>query len=285
MEVKENKCAIIAEYENAKNIPDEERCTEYQGQFGTYMFKVDVSLGKINESYAAAKASLEGRVFADGKKLTAIFKKTITGNIQDAAKYSLNKEDDMLQDFLLTDVTEKKLGVCIGEDEYFLIRQGREKNVPPELLSLPFELQDIRQIERLDEIRSRWQKKLVAMDYKKYAADLKSAIEAEGSRRERKQPEFNFVKEIRNRMKTCDKVFMEERMEGYDFRDVDLQNAIFVHCQLANSNFSHCNLENAFFFQCDLLDCEWYETFLNGCTAYYGGELVRMQEFARKSCK
>lgn len=285
METKENRCTVIAEYENAMNIPEAERCTEYIEQFGMYMFKVDMSSGKINERYAAAKASLEGRVLADGKKLTAVFRKTITGNIQDSAKYSLNQEDDMLEEFLLTDVTEKKLGVCIGEEEYLLIRQGKEKNAPPELLSLPFELQDIRQIARLDEIRSRWQKKLVAMNYKKHAMDLKAAVEAEGCRRERKQAEFNYAKEIRNRMKVCDKVFAEERMEGYDFRDVDLQNAIFIHCQLANSNFAHCNLQNAFFFQCDLRDCEWYGAFLNGCTAYYGGELVRMQEYTRKQCQ
>lgn len=280
----ENRCSIIAEYENAKNIPDVERCTEYIEAFGTYMFRLDVSLGKIEEQYVAAKAYSVGRVMADGKKITAIFYKTIAGNIQDAAKYNLQQEEEMLQEFYSTDAVEKKLGVCIGEEEYMLLREGKEAFVPPELLSLPFALPDTRYIERLDELRSRWYKKLIQMDYRQQGANLKEAIEAVGSSRERMQPGFNFTKEIKLRMKNCDKVFMAERMEGYDFREVDLQNAIFIQCQLSNSNFAHCNMENVFFFQCDLKNCDWYGAMLNGCTAYYGGELVQMQEFIRKIC-
>lgn len=284
MEERENRCSIIAEYENAKNIPDTERCTEYVEEFGTYMFRLDVSQGRITSRHAAAKAYLEGRVMADGKKVTAIFRKTITGNIQDAAKYTLKQEEEMLQEFYGTDAVEKKLGVCIGEEEYMLLRKGKEPLAPPEMLSLPFALQDARYMERLDELRSRWYIKLVRMDYERQAVNLREAIEASGSSRERMQSSFNYTKEIKVRMKSCDKVFMAERMEGYDFREVDLQNAIFIGCQLANSNFAHCNMENVFFFQCDLTDCDWYGAFLNGCTAYYGGELVQMQEFTRKSC-
>lgn len=282
MEEKENKCVIIAEYENSKDIPETERCTEYVEEFGTYMFRLEISPGKINERYAAAKAASEGRVLADGKKLMAVFRKTIAGNIQDAAKYGLNQEDDMLRDFYMTEAAEKKLGLCIGEEVHFLLRQGKERNVPPEMINLPFGLYEMRYMERLDEIRSRWMKKLITMDYGAHNEELKEAVEASGGSRERKQPEFNFTKEIRKRMQVREKVFMEERMEGYDFREIDLQNAIFINCQLSNSNFSHCNLENAFFFHCSLKNCEWYGAALNGCTAYYSGELVRLQDFIRE---
>ncbi len=282
MEEKENQCTVIAEYENAHGIPEAERCTEYVEEFGTYMFRLEISPGKINERYAAARAASEGRVLADGKKLTAVFRKTITGNIQDTAKYGLHQEEEMLRDFYMTEAAERKLGLCIGEEVYFLLRQGGERNVPPEMLSLPFGLCEARYMERLDEVRSRWLKKLIAMDYREHDRKLKEAVEAVGGSRERKQPEFNFTKEIRKRMRVREKIFMEERMEGYDFREVDLQDAIFINCQLSGSNFSHCNLEHAFFFHCRLKACEWYGAALNGCVAYYGGELVRLQDFIRE---
>lgn len=278
----DNKCAIIAEYENTKDIPEQDRCTEYVDAFGMYMFRLEASSKLINERYAAAKASGEGRAFADGKRITAVFRKTLVGNIQDSAKFSLSQEEEMLQTFYTTSATEKKLGVCIGEEVHFLLRQGNGKNVPPEMISLPFGVYETRYMERMDELRSRWYKKLVALDYATHCNDMKMVLEANGSYRERKQQEFHFAKEIRRRMRTCDKVFFDEHMEGYDFREVDLQRAIFINCSLANSNFAHCNLENAFFFRCDLQGCDWYNAVLNGCMAYYGGELVYLNDFSRK---
>lgn len=282
MEREENKCAVIAEYENAKDIPAAERCTEYAEEFRMYMFRLDADPSLINERYAAAKAASEGRVLADGKKLTAVFRKTLLGNIQDTARFSLLQEEEMLRMFYDADVTEKKLGVNIGEDTIFLIRWGDKREVPPEMISLPFGVYETRYMERLDELRSRWYKKLLLLDYSKYQNEVKEITESVGSNRERKQPEFNYAKEIRKRMKVSEKVFFDEHMEGYDFREVDLQGAIFIHCNLANSNFSHCNMEDVFFFQCELKGCDWYEAILNGCMVYYGGNLVQMKDFSRR---
>ena len=65
-------------------------------------------------------------------------------------------------------------------------------------------------------------------------------------------------------------------MEGYDFREIDLQGAIFLNCRLAKSNFSGVNLENAMFVNCSLEDCLWYGAVLNNCVAYGKGERLQL---------
>lgn len=275
----DNRCSVIADYENLKNIVYEERCTEFSNTFGMYVFKLDCRPDKINERFAEAKSYLEGRVLANGKKLIAVFAKTITGNIQDTAKYQLTSENELLTVFWKTDAPEKKLGVQIGEDVYMLLRQ--ERGYPIEMITLPFGLCEDRYMERLDFTRSRWLSQLNYMQNKENEEQLKRTAEIAGGNLEARQDEFPFTREIKKRMSCCEKVFREERMEGYDFREVDLQNAVFLNCKLANSNFSGVNLENAFFVNCDLTECKWYGAMLNNCIAYGKGERLQMSDRIR----
>ena len=132
----ENKCEIIADYENLTNMPFQKRCTEYSTDFGMYVFKLDCTQDVIGERYAEAKSYQEGRIVANGKKLIAVFAKTIAGNIQDISRYQLSSDLDMLRLFQETDAVEKKLGIEIGDEIYMLLRQ--EAEYPVEMLTLPF---------------------------------------------------------------------------------------------------------------------------------------------------
>ena len=275
----EDKCGIIADYENLQDMPYKERCTEYSEGFGMYVFKLDLRQDKINERFAEAKSYLEGRVLANGKKLIAVFSKTIAGNIQDTARYQMASEKEMLRLFWDTDAQEKKLGVQIGEDIYMLLR--KERGYPVELLTLPFGLCEERYMERLDFTRNRWLGMLTKLKDEETELQIKRTAEVAGGALERKQPEFPYTKEIKKRMTACEKLFREERMEGYDFRETDLQGAVFLNCRLANSNFSGVNLEDAFFVNCNLEGCLWYGANLNNCIAYAKGEKLQLKERIR----
>lgn len=277
--LQENRCETIADYENLRDIPYGERCTEYSRDFGMYVFKLDCRPEAINERHAEARSYLEGRVLANGKKLTAVFAKTVAGNIQDRSLFQLSAEAEMLRLFMETDAAEKKLGIQIGEDTYMLLRQ--ESGLPAELLTLPFGLCEERYMERLDFTRNRWLRQLTLWNEQGYKEQIKRmAEEAEGKIGPR-QESFPYAKEIKKRMENCGKLFREQRMEGYDFRETDLQGAIFFRCKLANSNFSGVNLENAVFVHCDLTGCLWYGAMLNNSTAYGRGELLRLSERIR----
>lgn len=275
----EDRCGIIADYENLQDICYQDRCTEFSEAFGMYVFKLDCQKDKINERFAEAKSYLEGRVLANGKKLIAVFAKTITGNIQDTAKYQMASEKEMLALFWDTDAPEKKLGVQIGEDVYMLLRQ--ERGCPIEMITLPFGLCEERYMERLDFTRSRWLSQLTHRQEEENKERLKRTAELAGGNLEAKQAEFPYAREIKKRMGTCEKVFREERMEGYDFREIDLQGAVFLNCSVANSNFSGVNLEGAFFVNCNLDGCIWYGAMLNNCIAYGKGERLQLQDKIR----
>lgn len=276
--LRENQCEMISDYENLKTIPYPERCTEYSKDFGMYVFKLDASPERVNARYAEAKSFIEGRVAANGQKLTAVLVKTIAGNITDKAMFQLSAEEELLQQFAELDVQEKRLGVQIGEELYLLLRQ--EKDLPVEMLTLPFGVCENRYLERLDAIRGRWLRRLTLWKEQDYREQIKKAASNE-EKLKAKQDNFPYAKEIKKRMEECDKLFREQRMEGYDFRETDLQNAVFFHCKLANSNFSGVNLENVIFLCCDLTGCIWYGAHLNNCVAYARGEMLRLADRIR----
>lgn len=65
---------------------------------------------------------------------------------------------------------------------------------------------------------------------------------------------------------------MDSRMEGYDFREVDLSNAVFMNCSLIGANFSFVNLENAVFINCNLSNVIWHKAWTNNTVVIDGTE-------------
>ena len=196
------------------------------------------------------------------------------------ARYQLSSEMEMLQMFRRTDALEKKLGIEIGDEMYMLLRQ--ESECPVEMLTLPFGLCEERYLERLDFTRNRWLRQLTAWKEQELQEQIKRTAEVNGEL-QAKQNKFPFTREIKKRMESCNIVFREQRMEGYDFREVDLQGAIFLNCKLSHSNFAGVNLENSIFVNCDLSGCIWYGAMLNNCIAYGKGEILRLAEKVRST--
>lgn len=276
--INEDRCELIANYENSKGIPEEERCTEYEENLGCYILKMNVSHGKINERYSEAKEAREGKYVADGKKLTAIFCMTLGHNITDIESYPLQNEDALIQNFFIRLSVEKRIGVKFGDQQYYLLR--KEENKPVELMALPLEV-DKRYLERLDDIRSRWLKKVLELERVQVKKQIDELLQ-EGTKTASKQPKFDYGKEINRRMKVNKKVFLEERMEGYDFREMDLSGAFFFNCSIGNSNFSGANLENVVFIHCEMKNCIFSGAMLNNCRAYYGGTVLNLEDKTRK---
>lgn len=276
--MKTDICKIIADYENLKGMPDSERVTEYCEDLNFYVFKMEVSRGKINERYSEAIEAKEGKYLADGKRITAVFRITLGHNVTDMQSYPLHDEEVMIQDFLKRKTSEKCLGIKFGEELHLLVR--KEENQPLELIALPLDI-DKRSLERLDDIRCRWYRRLLEYEREQYKEEIEKIIQA-GERTGSRQAKFDYAKEINRRMKTNKKVFIEERMEGYDFRETDLSDAIFITCSLSNSNFSGCNLENAIFINCEMNNCMYYGAMLNNCRTYYGGTVLNINDKSRK---
>ncbi len=245
----EDSCGLIADYENRKNIPPEDRCTEYQPEFGFYVLKMDISKGKFNERLAEAREAAKGQYAPDGKKMKAFVRVQLgqSNVFSEAETYPLSEEEAILQSFTGRDSIDKKLGIMIGDIQYYLIR--KHENEPYEMMGLPFG-EDARILERLDDMRSHWYKKLLEMERAATNYKMQELI-LMGEQTSPKQ-KFNYVKEIERRMKNCRKYFVEERMEGYDFRYTDLSGAIFMLCSLNNSNFAGVNLEGAMFVNCEM---------------------------------
>ena len=274
----DSMCEIIAAYENRKNLPDEDRCTEYCEDLGFYVLKMDISHAKINERYTGAKEALDGKYFADGRKLVAVLHINLGHNAIDKESYPLSDEDVMIGKFLSKKCPVKMIGIKLGEEACFLIR--KQENSAPELLALPMEF-DKRYLERLDEIRCRWFSKLCEIERVEIRKEIDELI-GEGAITQGKQPKFDYAKEICKRMKTNKKIFIEERMEGYDFREIDLSGALFINCSLTRSNFCGVNLENTVFVNCELKDSLFLGAMLNNCRAYYGGSVINLEDKSRR---
>ena len=101
---------------------------------------------------------------------------------------------------------------------------------------------------------------------------MEQMIESSGAKMERKQPLIQYTKEIKKKMGLCKKFFADTKMEGYDFREVDLSNAVFVNCSLIGANFSFVNLENAVFVNCNLTNVIWHKAWSNNTVIIDGTE-------------
>lgn len=272
----ENKCELIADYEESHSIPYGERVTEYDENLKRNVFRIDVDSSMINERYIAASEAKNGKNMPDGNAITVVTAKSIGHNIFDYAKFSPKNEDNFLREFYEIETSEKKIGVSIGNSEYYLIHKREDSAYA--MLNLDLSC-DMRTLEKLDNTRTRWFKQLCEFERIRIKKDIDDII-AKGERTS-KQERFDFKKEISKRMTTNNKFFFEERMESYDFRQVDLSNSFFFNCILDGSNFSGVNLQNATFINCSLTDCMFEGAFLNNCKSYNGGTLLNIEDWTR----
>ena len=112
---------VIAEYENMHDIQEEDRCTEYNTDFGFYIFKMSVDRFQINERFAEAKEAKEGNFISDGRKVCAVL--AVPSDSDKRLEVDLADEDIIIAEFINTDVRDKKLGIKFGEDTYYVLHQ------------------------------------------------------------------------------------------------------------------------------------------------------------------
>lgn len=204
-------------------------------------------------------------------------RKTTEHNEQEQSEFSIKNIVQAAQSFFSLNCFQLKEIDAITEQETIcLLRQNNLETYPRNMtIQNSSEFQD----SKLTNLQTECQQtafllyeELVKLQQKAYTEHMEQMIESSGARMERKQPLIQYTKEIKKKMSICKKFFMNIRMEGYDFREVDLSNAIFLNCSLIGANFSFVNLENAVFINCNLTNVIWHKAWTNNTVMIDGTE-------------
>lgn len=245
------KADIIARYEMEHNIPEVSRFTEYVDEYQENMLKMGIKPKFVEDRYNEA---LKERDKKEKKDLpVAVFYIEDEHNLKDTATYSMDNIENMFSDFACRKIKERKLGIKIEDDVFYLVRQLDSKEYP-ELLDIP----ENENKYMLEEYRYQWFIKLIQIKERLLIEETERIISLSNSNLSAKQPKVNYTKEIRKRMKQLKTVFIDELMEGFDFREIDLEDAVFINCDLTRANFAHCNLINCIFVNCILDETVFY---------------------------
>ncbi len=201
-------------------------------------------------------------------------RKTTEHNEQEQSEFSIKNIVQAAQSFFSLNCFKFKEICAVTEQETIcMLRQNNLETYPRNVMiqNIP----DIQNPELYTECQQTaflLYEELVKLQQKAYTEHMEQMIESSGARMERKQSLVQFTKEIKKKMGICKKFFMDSRMEGYDFREVDLSNAVFMNCSLIGANFSFVNLENAVFINCNLTNVIWHKAWINNTVVIDGTE-------------
>ncbi|MEY8330857.1 pentapeptide repeat-containing protein [Lachnospiraceae bacterium 48-33] len=201
-------------------------------------------------------------------------RKTTEHNEKEQSEFSIKNIIQAAQSFFSLNCFKFKEICAVTEQETIcLLRQNNLETYPRNVMiqNIP----DIQTPELYTECQQTaflLYEELVKLQQKAYTEHMEQMIESSGARMERKQPLVQFTKEIKKKMNICKKFFMDSRMEGYDFREVDLSNAVFMNCSLIGANFSFVNLENTAFINCNLTNVIWHKAWTNNTVVIDGTE-------------
>ena len=152
-----------------------------------------------------------------------------------------------------------------------------------ELLTLPLD-KEIKYMARIDAVRCRWLRKI----YERERAGINARVEDIVNSVDdmlKQEEKFNYVKEINAKMRTVKKVFFNENMVGYDFRGIDLTDAIFLFCNISHANFAKVSLQNVTFVNCEMNGCVFLGAQLNNCSAYFKGLVLNLEDKVRHAVR
>lgn len=199
-----------------------------------------------------------------------LVEKTMSHNIKDCAKFW--NEADAVRCFIELEGMRRlgfKFGEC--EDNMFFLVADRQNE--PQLIA-----EGMADGKEAQKLRERMLLTLSFEFQKQAAQEAQRLLEMASAPTAGRSGRINFKKEIAKRMQVCKKTFRNCRMEGYDFRDIDLSDSIFVNCFLSNSNFSGCNLQNAVFINCKLDGTTWQNAYLNNAFLYGTRDAILLAE-------
>ena len=264
---------LIAEYERSHDLPEEERVVEYVPAFGKFLKKITVSQEAYEERYAEAKHEYDTN---KKKKCIAVYKVVMEHNLTDQSSFNLKNVDSMIERFVRDEYKKKTVGIQIEDGEVIELLKYRQNEEFPELLPLPEILPEGALNTELMDIQYQWLIASVKEKEKDLVNSTKELINRSGSNLSARQDDINFVKEIKKAMENRN-VFIDRKFEGYDFREVSLDSAIFIHCDLTSANFAHVNLQNTFFINCNMTDTIFYGAVLNN-SYKVNGNIEKMRD-------
>lgn len=256
----DEKVELIVAYEIAHNIPDINRYTEYVDEYSCNMYKLGIAPEFIEKRYNEA---LEEKRIKDtlDPECVLVLEVTMSHNMKDVSKFTLDNVDRMIEQFYNSTYKERRIGYKNKGEEPVYLFSYRENHEYPDIIS-----DDFKHINLIQE----WFIKIVELKNSKLIEDTKNIIARADSSLAPKQDRFNYNKEIRKRMQINKKVFINERMEGYDFRSIELEGAIFINCYLKDCNFAHVNMQNVCFVNCDLSGVIYLGAMLNNVYSITG---------------
>lgn len=268
----DEKIELIAAYEIAHNIPDVNRYTEYVEEHNCNMNKLGIAPEFIDRRYQEALNEKKTKEALD-PACVLVLEVTMSHNLKDVAKFTLDNVDNMLEQFYNSSYKERKVGYKEKDKDPVYLLSYRENHEYPEILS-PDDIEHIN-------LRQKWFIKVIELKNKNLMEDTKNIIARANSSLSAKQDKFNYDKEIKKRMQINKKVFMNERMEGYDFRTVDLDGAIFINCFLKDCNFAHVNMQNVCFINCTLDGAIYLGAVLNNAYSIIGSPVKIIDTFKK----
>lgn len=268
----DEKIELIATYEISHNIPNVNRYTEYVEEYNCNMNKLGIAPEFIDRRYQEALNEKKAKEALD-PACVLVLEVTMSHNLKDVAKFTLDNADNMLEQFYNSSYKERKVGYKEKDKEPVYLLSYRENHEYPEILS-PDDIEHIN-------LRQKWFIKVIELKNKSLMEDTKNIIARANSSLAAKQDKFNYDKEIKKRMQINKKVFMNERMEGYDFRTIDLDGAIFINCFLKNCNFAHVNMQNVCFINCVLDGAIYLGAVLNNAYSISGSPVKIIDTFKK----
>lgn len=259
-----DRAETIAAYENKRNLPEVIRYTEYQAEQDCYIVKLGISEQFIQKRYEEALEQVQEDKKKNADKV-GLLEITLEHNMKDIGTYSMDNAYEMIQQFFTSKRRIKRVGVQYqGMEPIYLLFGDSKKEYPTFIdLPLPFDGLSDKQLKELEHYRCEWFVWYVQFKEQFLIEETQNIIHKATSNLSPKQSPIDYERQIKKRMEQNKKIFINQRMEGFDFRRVDLSGAIFIHCVLCNANFAHVNLCDALFVNCDLKGAVYLGAALN----------------------
>lgn len=177
----------------------------------------------------------------------------------ETAEFHKNNIEYLVKSYVEAKSERKEIYAIMEQHQQLLIRQtnGFLKNM---MLETTLEEREL-ELE-CQRAAARIQQKILLREGELRKKQTEHLLESAGSKYEKKQ-NFSWIRAVKKKMETK-KAFIDKRMEDYDFREMDLSDAIFYNCSLCRANFSHVNIENTLFINCDISGAIFYKAHTAG---------------------
>lgn len=194
-----------------------------------------------------------------------VVSKYLAHNIYDRAVYT---EAGLAFSIFFETAGFRKIGIyndCKNDVSEIMLLAADGCNL--EILPMPEDADD-EQLISLYNIREQWLFMWSSFYKKKCDTEMRAIFDAANSPISRRQAPVNFKKEIIKRMEKCTKMFRNRNMEGYDFREIPLSQAVFINCNLKDANMAGVDLTDSIFINCKINGMILYNAIINNAFVY-----------------